>query len=146
MVKIKNHEIFFTCIMFFILYFGHNGQRHYWSILLKVLRCNGYNTKLQNYNLLNINVIRYYPNWGNTLFIYGSWVTKSSLTTLTMTTLTAIKNQAHPLWSEPDCIRSSCHVSPELLVTSAVKSPLVRRKVRPWACQPYTSKNGRPPT
>ena len=42
-------------------------------------------------------------------------------------------NQAHPLWSEPDCIRFSCHVSPELLVTSAVKSPLVRRKVRPWA-------------
>ena len=42
------------------------------------------------------------------------------------------KNQAHPLWSEPDCIRFSCHVSPELLVTSAVKSPLVRRKVRPW--------------
>ena len=27
---------------------------------------------------------------------------KSSLTTLTMTTLTTIKNQAHPLWSEPD--------------------------------------------
>ena len=49
-------------------------------------------------------------------------------------------NQAHPLWSEPDCIRFSCHVSPELLVTSAVKSPLVRRKVRPKACQPYTSK------
>ncbi len=72
MVKIKNHEIFFTCIMCFILYFGHNGQRHYWSKSLKVLRCNGYNTKLQNYNLLNINVIRYYPNWGNTLFIYGS--------------------------------------------------------------------------
>ncbi len=44
----------------------------YWSISLKVLRCNGYNTKLQDYNLLNINVIRYYPNWGNTLFIYGS--------------------------------------------------------------------------
>ena len=43
------------------------------------------------------------------------------------------KNQAHPLWSEPDCIRFSCHVSPELLVTSAVKSPLVRRKERPWA-------------
>ena len=31
---------------------------------------------------------------------------KSSLTTLTMTTLTTIQNkQAHPLWSEPDCIR-----------------------------------------
>ena len=59
---------------------------------------------------------------------------KSSLTTLTMTTLTTIQyNQAHPLWSEPDCIRFPCHVSPELLVTSAVKSPLVRRKVRPWA-------------
>ena len=58
---------------------------------------------------------------------------KSSLTTLTMTTLTTIQNkQAHPLWSEPDCIRFFCHVSPELLVTSAVKSPLVRRKVRPW--------------
>ena len=42
-------------------------------------------------------------------------------------------NQAHPLWSEPECIRFSCHVSPELLVTSAVKSPLARRKVRPWA-------------
>ena len=73
MVKIKNHEIFFTRIVFFILYFGHNGQRHYWSISLKVLRSNGYNnTKLQNYNLLKINVIRHYPNWGNTLFIYGS--------------------------------------------------------------------------
>ena len=48
--------------------------------------------------------------------------------------MTTIQNkQAHPLWSEPDCIRFSCHVSPELLVTSAVKSPLVRRKVRPWA-------------
>ena len=47
--------------------------------------------------------------------------------------MTTIKNQAHPLWSEPDCIRFSCHVSPELLVTSAVKSPLVRRKVRPLA-------------
>ena len=47
---------------------GHNGQRHYWSKSLKVLRCNGYNnTKLQNYNLLNINVIRYYPNWGEYL-------------------------------------------------------------------------------
>ena len=43
------------------------------------------------------------------------------------------KNQAHPLWSAPECIRFPCHVSPELLVTSAVKSPLVRRKVRPWA-------------
>ena len=48
--------------------------------------------------------------------------------------MTTIQNkQAHPLWSEPDWIRFSCHVSPELLVTSAVKSPLVRRKVRPWA-------------
>ena len=72
MEKIKNHEIFFTLIVFLVLYFGHNGQRHYWSISLKVLRCNGYITKLQDYNLLNINVIRYYPNWGNTLFIYGS--------------------------------------------------------------------------
>ena len=72
MVKNKNIMKSFTRIVFFILYFGHNGQRHYWSISLKVLRCNGYNTKLQNYNLLKINVIRYYPNWGNTLFIYES--------------------------------------------------------------------------
>ena len=50
------------------------------------------------------------------------------------------KKTGSPLWSEPDCIRFFCHVSPELLVTSAVKSPLVRRKVRPRACQPYTSK------
>ena len=56
---------------------------------------------------------------------------KSSLTTLTMTKMTTIQNQAHPLWSEPDCIRFSCHVFRELLVTSAIKSPLVRRKVRP---------------
>ena len=36
----------FTCIMFFVLYFGHNGQRHYWSKSLKVLLRNGYNTYL----------------------------------------------------------------------------------------------------
>lgn len=36
----------FTCIVFFILYFGHNGQSHYWSISLKVLLSNGYNTYL----------------------------------------------------------------------------------------------------
>ena len=39
---------------------------------------------------------------------------------MTLTKMTTIKNQAHPLWSEPDCIRFPCHVSPELLVTSAV--------------------------
>ena len=48
MEKIKNHEIFFTLIVFLVLYFGHNGQRHYWSISLKVLRCNVYNTSLYN--------------------------------------------------------------------------------------------------
>lgn len=36
MEKIKNHEILFTLILFLVLYFGHNGQRHYWSISLKV--------------------------------------------------------------------------------------------------------------
>ena len=56
---------------------------------------------------------------------------KSNLTKMTMTKMTKNKSGS-PLWSEPECIRFSCHVSPELLVTSAVKSPLVRRKVRPW--------------
>ena len=46
MEKIKNHEIFFTLIVFLVLYFGHNGQRHFWSKSLKVLRCNGYNAPL----------------------------------------------------------------------------------------------------
>ena len=32
----------FTCIMFFILYFGHHGQRHFWSKSLNVLISNGY--------------------------------------------------------------------------------------------------------
>ena len=43
------------------------------------------------------------------------------------------KNRLTPYGASLICIRFSCHVSPELLVTSAVKSPLVRRKVRPWA-------------
>ena len=43
------------------------------------------------------------------------------------------KKGASQTYDTPSCIRFSCHVSPELLVTSAVKSPLVRRKVRPWA-------------
>ena len=34
--------------MFFILYFGHYGQRHFWSKSLNVLRCNVYNTSLYN--------------------------------------------------------------------------------------------------
>ena len=42
MEKIKNHEIFFTLIVFLVLYFGHNGQSHYWSISLNVLLSNGY--------------------------------------------------------------------------------------------------------
>ena len=48
MEKIKNHEIFFTLIVFLVLYFGHHGQRHFWSKSLKVLRCDVYNTSLYN--------------------------------------------------------------------------------------------------
>ena len=42
MVKIKNIMKSFTRIVFFILYFGHNGQRHFWSKSLNVLISNGY--------------------------------------------------------------------------------------------------------
>ena len=42
MVKIKNHDIFFTRIVFFILYFGHHGQRYFRSKSLNVLLSNGY--------------------------------------------------------------------------------------------------------
>ena len=38
--------ISFSCVMFFILYFDHNGQSHYWSKSLNVLISNGYNTYL----------------------------------------------------------------------------------------------------
>ena len=54
------------------------------------------------------------------------------MTKMALTKMTTKQKSGSPLWSEPDCIRFSCYVSPELLVTSAVKSPLVRRKVRPW--------------
>ena len=42
MEKIKNHEIFFTLILFLVLYFGHNGQRYFRSKSLNVLISNGY--------------------------------------------------------------------------------------------------------
>ena len=59
---------------------------------------------------------------------------KSKMTKMTLTKMTTIQiNRLTPYGVSLICIRFSCHVSPELLVTSAVKSPLVRRKVRPWA-------------
>ena len=38
----------FTRIVFFILYFGHNGQKHFWSKSLNVLISNGYKTHLSS--------------------------------------------------------------------------------------------------
>ena len=48
MVKIKNIMKSFTCIMFFVLYFGHNGQRHFWSKSFEVLLNNGYKKREAN--------------------------------------------------------------------------------------------------